>query len=378
MLHTRVLLKAGLVFGLAALAGVAYVQAQPGQQRGGAQPSSGAGAASDSAEQVVIQREAPKLIEPDAYQVPLYLEPVRSLALTPLVDGVVSGVLVKTGQKLTPQAEAVRLDPAELQLLVERAKANHRAAQIEAKIAGSTGDNDQKALAEAKLQAAKADLDLAELRLQRAIIRLPFAAEVLRVHVIEGELVRGGQPVVTIGDTSAMKVEIPVDRQTQAGQSIELRVEDRTVQGKVETILPLSAKFEPLRDVVNSAASAIVVIDNGSGEWRPGQTVYASLIPQHPVAQVPTAAVQNAMDGTRKVQVVRDGVVRDIGVEILSSVGTDRVYVSGPLVPGDEVIVSTSQPLADGTQVRPAADELAESAERGRGPQAPRVRGGGF
>lgn len=377
MLHTRVLLKTGLVFGLAALAGVAYVHAQPGQQRGGTQPSSGSGPEADPAAQVVIQREAPKLIEPDAYQVPLYLEPRRSLALTPLVDGVVSAVLTKPGQKMTPQAEAIRLDPAELQLIVERAKANHRAAQIEAKIAGSKGDGDQRELAEAKLQAARADLDLAELRLQRATVRVPFAAEVLRAHVIEGELVRAGQPVVTIGDTSVMKVEIPVDRQTQAGQSIELRVEDRTVQGKVETILPLSEKFEPLRDVINSAASAVVVIDNGSGEWRPGQTVYASLIPQHPVAQVPTGAVQNGMDGTRKLQVVRDGVVRDLTVEILSSVGNDRVYVSGPLVPGDEVIVSTSQQLPDGTQVRPAAAELAaESGDRGRGRQPPRARRG--
>jgi RND family efflux transporter MFP subunit len=376
MLHIRILLKAGLVFGLAVLAGVAYAQAQPGQQRG-TQPSSGSDSAADPSAQVVIQREAPKLIEPDAYQAPLYLEPRRTLALTPLVDGIVSAVLTKPGQKVTPQAEAIRLDPAELQLIVERAKANHRAAQIEAKIAGSKGDGDQRELAEAKLQAAKADLDLAELRLQRATVRVPFAAEVLRVHVIEGELVRAGQPAVTIGDTSAMKVEIPVDRQTQPGQSIELRVEDRTVQGKVETILPLSEKFEPLRDLINSAASAVVIIDNAGGEWKPGQTVYASLIPQHPVAQVPTAAVQNGMDGTRKVQVVRDSVVRDISVEVLSSVGNDRVYVSGPLVAGDEVVVTASQPLPDGTQIRPAAAELAaESADGGRGPQPPRTRGG--
>ena len=341
--------------------------------------NSASAAPESAAEQVVIQREALQLTDPDAYRVPLYLVPVKSLELTTLTDGVVSSVLVKPGQKVTVQAEAVRLNPAELQLLVDRAEANYRAAQVEARIAGGKNDQDLKDLAGAKLDAAKADLDLAKLRLERATIRVPFASDVLRIHVTEGELVRAGEPLATVGDTSAMKVEVPVDRnQTQPGQTVELRVEDRTVQGKIETLLPLADKFEPLRELVNSVASAVVVLDNSQGQLQPGQTVYPALIPRHPVAEIPNAAVENGTDGTRKVQVVRDNVIRDVPVEILSSIGADRVYVSGPFAEGDEAIVEISQPLPDGTQVRATA-QLEEAAETRRpGTRSTPQRRGGF
>lgn len=374
MLRRNFFLSAALAVGSMSL-GVSHASAQPAAPRTPAAPPSTAPPSADSAEQVIIQREALKLIEPDAYRVPLYLVPNRSLDLTPLMDGVVSAVLVKPGQRVSVQAEALRLDPAELQLIVDRAKANHRAAQIEAKIASGKNDPDLKELADARLQAAKADLDLATLRRERATIRAPFAGDTLRVHVVEGQLVRAGQPVLTIGDTSAMKVEVPVDRtQTQPGQTIDLRIEDRTVQGKVEAILPLAEKFEPLRDLVNSVASAVVVLDNARGEFKPGQTVYAPLIPRYPVAEVPNSAVQNGTDGTRNVQVVRENVIRDVPVEIFGSVGADRVHVSGPFAAGDEAVVSSSQPLADGSQIRAIAGLGSSTSEPGRTPQQPSGR----
>ena len=86
-----------------------------------------------------------------------------------------------------------------------------------------------------------------------------------------------GDPLATVGDATALVVEMPVDRNaTRAGQSVEIKVEDRTVPATVESILPLAPRFEPLRDLVPSAASAVVVVPNTDGRLRPGQTVYSA------------------------------------------------------------------------------------------------------
>ena len=314
-------------------------------------------------DQVVIKRQAAQLTPADRYKVAMMLEPFRRIDLAAPADGIVGTVRAMAGEKVAEQTEVAQLDRAELQLVVDRAKANLKAAQIELNQAKGKGDKDTSELAQARFDVAKAELDLANLRLERASLRAPFAGQVFRVPVVERQYVRAGEPIVTIGDTSKLRVEIPVDRtKVKPGDSVELRVEDKTVQGTVENVLPLADRFAPLRELMNSVASASVVIENGSGQHMAGDTVNTSLIPRHPVAEVPNSAIANGMDGTRKVQVVRESVIRDIPVETLGLVGTDHVHVTGAFLADDEIIVSISHPLADGTQIRSAAAGGAASA----------------
>ena len=117
-------------------------------------------------------------------------------------------------------------------------------------------------------------------------------------------------------------VEMPVDRNaTRAGQPLEIKVEDRTVPGTVDTILPLAPRFESLRDLVPSAASAVVVVPNTDGRLRAGQTVYSPLIPRDFVADVPNSCIANTPDGNHKVQVLRNNVVRDVPIATLGRRG---------------------------------------------------------
>jgi hypothetical protein len=71
------------------------------------------------------------------------------------------------------------------------------------------------------------------------------------------------------------------------------------------------------------------------------------------LAEVTAAAISNTPTGTRKVQVLRDDVVRDVEIEPVGQPTAARVLVSGRFVDGDELIVSASRQLADGTQIRP-------------------------
>jgi RND family efflux transporter MFP subunit len=306
-------------------------------------------------ERVVIQREAMRLIDPKRYQVALVLEPVRKLTIAAPISGRIRSMLRQPGDKIISGTTVVRLDDTVQALLVKQSQANLKVAEIELRRAKKQSDTDLVDLAKAQHDSAKAAHELAKFRLEQTNIRVPFAGEVFRTHVIEGQVVAVGAPLCEFGDPAQLRVEIPVDRKSiKAKQSIKLTIEDRTVEGTVESVLPLAAKFGPLRDLVKSLASATVLIDNEGGRLRPGQLVDVAIIPQQFVTQIPNRSLSNVADGGRKVQVVRSGVIRDVLVQLLGQVGTDLSYVSGPFAPGDELIVSASQELADGTQVRPA------------------------
>jgi multidrug efflux pump subunit AcrA (membrane-fusion protein) len=332
-------------------------------------------------ERVVIQREAMRLMDPKRYQVALVLEPVRKVTIAAPIAGVVRSMLRKPGDTVTSGTTAVRLDDTEQTLLVEQSQANLKVAEIELRRAKKQPDTDLIELAEAQHDSAKAAHELAKFHLEQTDIRVPFAGEVFRTHVIEGQVVGVGAPLCEFGDPTQLRVEIPVDRKSvKAKQSINLTIEDTTVEGTVESVLPLAAKFGPLRDLVKSLASATVIINNESGRLRPGQVVDVAIIPQQFVTQIPNRSLSNVADGGRKVQVVRSGVIRDVHVQLLGQVGTDLSYVSGPFAPGDELIVSASLELADGTQVRPAnvaAKPEPRSAGRNSGSN-PTKRGVGF
>ncbi len=345
---------------------------QPGQQ-------------AKAEERVVIQREAMRLIDPKRYQVAVPVEPVRKLTIAAPIAGRVKSMLRKPGDKIISGTTVARLDDTEQSLLVEQAEANLKVAEIELRRAKKQAETDLIELSEARLDAAKAAHDLAKFRIEQTNIRAPFAGEVFRIHVIEGQVVSVGTPLCEFGDATQLRVEIPVERKSvKAKQSIKLTIEDTTVDGTVESVLPLADRFGPLRELVKSLASATVLIDNESGRIRPGQLVDVAIIPQQFVTQVPNRSLTNVAEGGRKVQVVRSGVIRNVLVQLLGQVGTDLSYVGGSFAPGDELIVSASQELADGTQVRPAnvAAKPAPGNTRGNtgtksGTNLPR-RGAGF
>jgi len=304
--------------------------------------------------EIVIHRRRIHLRTPDKYQVSMHLDPIRTVRLAAPFDGTVKSILHKPGERVDSGTEVVRMDTTEKQLRLERAKALYKSAQLDEEQAGPLAAKAYgKQLAAAHLQAAKADLDLAVYWVEQGGIRAPFNSEVLRVEVSEGQIVRMGDPLVTVGDTASLTVEMPVDRNaTRAGQAAEIKVEDRAIPATVEAILPLAPRFEPLRDLVASAASAVVILPNIDGRLRPGQTVFSPLIPRDVIADVPNSCIANAADGTHKVQVLRDNVVRDVPIATLAAVGPDRSFISGAFDPTDEVIESASRELADGTVVR--------------------------
>ncbi|MFK7779051.1 MAG: HlyD family efflux transporter periplasmic adaptor subunit [Gimesia sp.] len=299
---------------------------------------------------VSIQREAITLRHPRDYYVPLNLKPIRLLKISSPIDGIVHAVDVKPGDTPTTKAVLIRLDSSIPQAEVSRAQAALELAKQEQK--NATGKNS--AIAKAQVDLAEAELKIANIRLDQTIIRAPFKGEIFRTFTSPGAFVRAGQTLMELGDTSKLQVEIPLQReQAKKGASINLSVEEQAVQATVDHVLPLAPQFEKLRDLANSITSAVVTLENKNHQYQPGQSVSVALIPRYSIAEIPTVSVTNTPEGTRKIQIVRENVIRDLTPQILGQVGPERLFVSAAFHKDDEIIVSTSQPLPDGTLVQP-------------------------
>ena len=324
---------------------------------------------------VSIKREACHLLDAQKYRVPLALEAIHTVTLVAPFDATINQLVLKTNAKIQPQSEILRFDNTVQKLQFARSQALLKLALLEQKLAGK--EEVPAALAQVRVDIAKIEVEISQSQLDLTTLRSPLAGEVQRILVAEGQFVRAGDPLAIVADTSKMKVEIPVERVlAEAGKTISLKIESFETEGRIEAVLPLLPKFDTLRELFDSIASTLVVVENSNGKWKVGQTVYVPLIPQNAVVKVPMTSIGNLTDGQRKVQILRQNIVRDIPISLLGQVGTTRTFVSGPFVEGDEVIYESTHQLNDGFQLKTAAGAIA-SDKTGAQPNTP-VKTNGF
>ena len=303
--------------------------------------------------EVTLERQALSLVDGKAYQVPLQLRAERSVTVTASAEGILRSLVVKPGDKVGAQLELARIDDTLARLQVAKAEAEVGLADAQLAAAKAEKDAGAIAIAEARLKVARSGLEIEQQLQEQTSVRAPFEGTVTRSHAGVGQYVRAGDPVLDFVDQSQLRIEVPVDRTTtKIGDVIPLKIEGRQAEATVKSLLPPAERFNPLRDLALSLASAEAVIDNSRGQFQAGQSVFAPLIPRDVVTEIPTAAISNTGEGNRQVQVIRDHVVRNIAVALLAAVGPERTYVSGSFTAGDELVVFSSQPLVDGTEVR--------------------------
>jgi multidrug efflux pump subunit AcrA (membrane-fusion protein) len=310
---------------------------------------------------VIIQRKALLLSSPERYRVPLQLLPVRGVILTAPYDGTVLTVSAKPGARAEAQFELAKIDSGRLKLTRARAIAALNLAETRLRQATVARNKISIDLAEAEVKLADADIKLADYDDRQTSIRAPYGGTVLDVFVQPGKKVKQGDPIASFGDLSQVRCRIPVERsKTTVGSTLMLNVESQSVPARVEAIVALTTELQVLRELSISVALADVVIDNPSGVLRDGQSVFAPLVPSEPVTRVPLEIVKTSPGGERTVQVLRAHIVRDIPVTLHGQDGKTAVFVSGPFTKHDELMLSTSVELADGTAVRPSsADRFA-------------------
>jgi multidrug efflux pump subunit AcrA (membrane-fusion protein) len=327
-----------------------------------------------------VERAALYLTQPDRYQVPVVVEPLRKVILMAPADGVLLQLLVPVGATVKEGQEIARLDPkgASARLKIAMAKTKEMQALFDATKAESSGNKSVLAVAEAHLDAARASQEIALMEVDACIMRAPFDGRVTSMSVSGGQYLSKGASILELADASSVRVPLPVDRNVaKVNGNINFTIEGAGVSGRVQALLPLPESLATLRELASPLALAWVVVANPEGTLEPGQRAASPHLPYSPIAAVPSYSIKRNEEGGSIVQVIRSERVTDVVIKTLGALGPDRTQVTGSFRPSDTLIQTSSVPLRAGTYIRfsdtmaasggvegvpPAANQVGESA----------------
>lgn len=290
--------------------------------------------------------------------------------IRPEVTGRVDAFHFTEGQTVAKGAKLVTLDSAELKAQVaQSAAAEHLARLNHERIEELAGKRlvSQQAFDEAKarLVEAEARLKLDQARLEKTVLRAPFAGTLGVRRVSPGDYVAPGQDIINLESIDPLKVDLRLSevysRQIQPGQPITVRVDafrDNSFVGEIYVV-------DPRLDSTTRSLLARARIVNPQHELRPGMFVTATIVlGRHERAVLIPEQALVLSGGDQFVYRVRDGKAAKIQV----SVGNRRVgevEITDGLAADDLVVTAGHQKLRDGAPVSPvdvpATDTALES-----------------
>ena len=284
------------------------------------------------------------------------MEPVRGTDVAAEESGTVAALPHDKGDQVDTGDVLVELDRRLLQAQVAAATASLKLAEYNAQQTGRLHEADkvsgiQALTADTQADQARAALQVASLRYNRAAVKAPFAGLVADRYVEPGQLVAPGQPVARVVDPYVLKLSGTLTEREVAwleeGASARIRLDGLTepVAGRVAWLAfeasPVTGKFR-----------VDVHVDNPDLALRPGVMGRATILKQtHSNALVvPRDAVLEGVQGYM-VYVVEGDRARQRVV----SLGADQgmlVIADAGLAAGDRVVVRGHRDLVEGALVQ--------------------------
>jgi len=295
-----------------------------------------------------------------------------SANISPQVEGVITKIFVKSGDRVNGGAPLIQIDPLKQEATVRNQQAATAAQEANLKWAQQQYDrNSQLAGAgviskqeldqsRANLDAAKAQLAALQAGVNEQETQLHYYRVVAPMSGIVGDVpVHVGDRVVTStllttidkpGNLEAY-VQVPVERAADLKMGKEVQILDtdgnKIAQGKVTFI-------SPQVDMQTQTILAKATVPNDKGLLRTSQVVHARLQwGTHPGIEIPVLAISR-IGGQFFVYVAEDNGGKSVAHQRQIKVGPmngNNYVVTDGLKPGDKVIVSDTQMLADGMPV---------------------------
>jgi multidrug efflux system membrane fusion protein len=305
------------------------------------------------------------------------VEPLRAVAVTAQVSGVVTSVRFREGDEVRQGDVLVQIDHRPYRNALQQAEAalardliqlTNARRQVEryqglAKSEYITTEQfealqtNAQAL-EATVQADSAAVDNAQLNLEYTTIRAPISGRTGSLLIKEGNLVRatGSGPLVTLNQTRPILVRfavpapyLPLIRRYQA-QGLEVEA----APANDSTILKGTLTF--VDNAVDTTTGTIMLkgqFDNARGTLWPGQFVTATVVlyEQKDAIVVPAAAVVEAESGNYVYVVGPDGKAATRPVVVGRAAGEDVIVDQG-LTAGETVVTDGQLRLVPGARVQ--------------------------
>ncbi len=283
----------------------------------------------------------------------------EAVTITAKATGIVERLNFQESQNVKAGVILVELEAAESSANIGALRAARDAARMSYDRAKQLIES--KVVAQARLDELSKAYDGAEARLRAeqakfsdSVIRAPFSGKLGLRKVSLGALVRPGDVITTLDDTSVIKLEFEVPETVLGGVALGNTVSarassmpNRKFDGTVTTI---DSRIDPATRAVRIRAQ----IPNGDDALKPGMFMTVALS----VGRVPDALVVPeesllAQGGEQFVFVIRDGKAARTRVTVGQRL-PGLAQITNGLTPDDQVAVTGLQQLRDGSRVRPA------------------------
>ncbi|KPK37420.1 MAG: hypothetical protein AMJ65_14585 [Phycisphaerae bacterium SG8_4] len=334
------------------------------------------------------------------------VSPRVEVEIVPEVPGKVVYVhpLLKAGGLIRAKERIIQIEPRDYELAVQQADATVAEAQVrldtekaEADVARQEWEQlhpntepssplvlrqPQIRRAEASLKSAKAQLAVAELRLERTSLSLPFDVLVMDERVDLGQYVVVGQSLGSAYGVEAVEIEVPLEDDELAW----FDVFDSTAQlnGNKASAKPCTAQVKAdfggaehiwegrvVRttgqvDRTSRMVSVVVEVANpfdtsgGKPPLLPG--VFAEVLIEGNVLKNAVAVPRDAVRESNKVWAVNDNRLHIRTLEIARA-DKEFAYAISGLEEGAQIVLSSLDMVTEGMAVRTQADKVAESTQ---------------
>jgi len=314
---------------------------------------------------------------PDASDYLATLKSRHSTALNPQVEGQVTHIFVKSGERVKAGTPLMEIDPLKQEATLSSQEASRAAQEANVRFAQIQWERAQKLYAAGVN--SKQDYDQARTNLDTAQQQLRSLEEQVRQQQVElhyysvkaptdgivgdipvrvGDRVTVGTLLTTVDEPGSLEiyVNVPVERSKnlKIGQTVELLDADGKVIG--ESSLDF---ISPEVDNNTQSVLAKATVKNASGSLRTSQFTRARIIwGVHDGPMIPVLSVSRingqffafVVDGSGKSAVAHQKILK-----LGDLIGNQYVVLDG-LKAGDHVVVEGSQNLVDGAAVTEASE----------------------
>lgn len=335
-----------------------------------AQPTPAAAAATAKAMTLVAGK--PETWQPEV-QFEGTLQPVREADLGFKVAGRLAQIRVHLGDRVSTGQTLAMLDATEAQAQVEAAQAQVRASEAQLALADDAAKRattlvgsgaasqqtgvqtgQQRSLAAAQLDSARAQLQLMQAALKNQTLAAPFAGSVTKVPSGAGAIVNPGTILFHLQDTSTVKLSGAIGEAdaplVKPGAPLEVRLDGRTIQGRVVAVLTSV-------DAATRRVPLEAEIKNDGGQpLFGGSFVRAQVSGLHPVPvlRLPATALR---PGSQNEVLVADGGRTRVRHIVFARAADGALLVRSGLEPTERVVAAPTAEAADGDPLAPTVSK---------------------
>ena len=304
------------------------------------------------------------------------LKSVRSTTVQPQIDGQITQILVKSGDRVRQGAPLFQMDPRRQQAAVSSQEAERAAREAAVNFARQQQQRSSELLkagaisqqeleqaetalrtADANLQSLQAQVQQQQVQLRYYTVAAPTAGSVGDVPVRVGHQVSPATVLTTIDENDALEVyvSVPIERASSLRRGLPIRI---LGSDGAETLATTAVNF--ISPQVDDQTQSILVkgpVRNPDGKLRASQYVRARIVWKTTDGLVVPVTAVLRISGQFFAFVAEGAgdkmVARQRAIKVGAIIGENYPVLDG-LKPGDRVVVSGAMKLADGAPIQAA------------------------